>query len=305
MTPPACDLLLLCAGRGERLRPLTDACPKPLLSLLGETLADLALRSCAAVALGRRTANAHHLPDQVERWAEARGLDAVQVEPVILDTGGALARAFLDGNLRAPNLLVHNGDILHGLDVAGAWAAHIASGADATLLVVDRSNIDTVCARDGAFAGVLGHPRGPSAPPPGATRGTFTGVAFYRTAVLEGYPAAPWSVKDLWHDLAARGGRVLVRAAPLATLWEDCGTPADLARTAAGRLREAGIDRWVDPAARVSPGAEIGPGCLVEAGARVAAGASLRETILLPGASVAAGERLERIIRNAGGDARR
>lgn len=48
------DLFLLCAGRGERLRPLTDTCPKPLLPVLGRTLADRALDACAPLPIANR-----------------------------------------------------------------------------------------------------------------------------------------------------------------------------------------------------------------------------------------------------------
>lgn len=300
MTGPTLDLLLLLAGVGERLRPLTDVCPKPLLPLAGRCAADLALDALARLPLRRRYANVHHLPAMVEAWAARAGLDGLQHEPVLLDTGGAIGRAIRDGRIEAEHLVVHNGDVVHEIDLAAAWQAHLASGAGATLLVVSNPEVDTLLHRDGRFVGVLGHAR--STPTPGALRGTYSGIGFYRTAILAGLRAdAPWSAVDLWFDRLASHGDVHVLHLPDA-VWTDCGRPRDLAKIAARRLRARGLDRWVDPAARVAADAVIGPGAIVEAGAEVGAGAVLEGTILLPGGRAAPGERLGRVIRNAGGE---
>ena len=79
------DLFLLCAGKGERLRPLTDAVPKPLTTLLGKTLAERALEACAGLPVTSTLVNAHHLAPSVETFAKAHGIGHVQVEPTLLD----------------------------------------------------------------------------------------------------------------------------------------------------------------------------------------------------------------------------
>lgn len=293
------ECMVLCAGRGERLRPLTEVCPKPMLPVLGVTLADRALAACELLSPSRRLANAHHLPEQIMAWGEARILDHVQVEPVLLDSGGALARAWCERELHGEHLLVHNGDILHDIDLREPWARHVRNRNDLTLVVVDRPAINTVACQADRFVGVRGHKDCPEAFPEGVRMRTFTGIAFYRTAILEGWPNEPWSVKDLWH----RADRAGIWEAPEGCVWEDCGTPEDLVRATRDEMARRGRDRWVDPTAQVHAEAEVGPGCVAEFGTRVQRGAVLEDAILLPGAEAGPGERLTHLLRNPGGDA--
>lgn len=299
---PSLDCLVLCAGRGERLRPLTDLCPKPLLPVCGTTIADRALAACEPLGPVRKLANAHHLTDQILAWAEARSLDHVQVEPVLLDTGGALARLAAERELLADHLLVHNGDILHDIDLSVPWKAHLDSGAEATLVVVDRPRVNTVVERDGCFAGVLGHPRGPATAPEGSRRGTFTGIAFYRAKSISGNPDVPWSVKELWHDLLEKGRRILVWTAPEGSRWDDLGTADDLGRAIQSEMRRRNLSYWIDPGADAASDAEIGPGSAVEYGARVEPGARLENSVLFPGGEAPRGQILTNTLRNPAGD---
>lgn len=290
------DCLVLCAGRGERLRPLTNVCPKPLIPIRGVTMADRALSACEQLAPARRFANAHHLHEQIELWGEARNLDHVQVEKVLLDTGGALA--MLKPELASEHLLVHNGDILHDIDLVGAWKAHLASRAAATFVVVDRPKVNTVRVRDGCFVGVAGHPRCPDDALTDSVGRTFSGIAFYRVADLGSRPVQPWSVKELWHDLLEAGALVQCWDAPRNSRWDDLGTASDLAQAILDGLESP----WIHPDSHVSPDAVLAPDVAVEYEARVGASARLYRCAILPGAEVAPGEILDGVLRNPGGD---
>src|SRR6266545_4735742 len=108
--------MLLCAGLGTRLRPLTDRVPKPAVPVCGVPLVRHSLALLAHAGVRRAVVNVHHLPDAMARAAEAaaRALGialAVSREPVIAGTGGALreARALLAG---ADAIFLVNGDIL-------------------------------------------------------------------------------------------------------------------------------------------------------------------------------------------------
>lgn len=302
MNSPSLDLVLLCAGKGDRLKPLTDLCPKPLLPVVGVTMADRALAACEALPVGRKIANAHHLPEQILAWAEARYLDHVQIEPVLLDTGAALARLKYEDEILSGHVLVHNGDLIHGIDLPTAWEAHLKSRASATLVVVDRPRINTVVVQEGRFGGVLGHPKGPESLPEGATARTFSGIAFYRSEAIAGDPSRPWSIKELWHDLLQAGKTIAIWEAPTDALWDDLGTAADLGRAVGEELARRGLDSWIDPHAHVHPFARVGAGCVVEFGADLAESAVLERSVLFPGATTEIGEHLDSVLRNPGGD---
>lgn len=291
---PDLDCLVLCAGRGERLRPLTDVCPKPLIPIRGITMADRALAACEALSPVRRFANAYWSHEQIQLWGEARSLDHVQIEPAVLDTGGALG--MLRPDLQSEHLVVHNGDLVHGIDLVAAWEAHIASRAAATLVVVDRPAVNTVRVCDGRFAGVWGHPRCPEGAMTDSVGRTFSGVAFYRVADLGFRGATKWSVKELWHDLLEAGRPVLCWDAPSHARWDDLGTPSELSEAI---LAEGS---WIHPDAHVHPSAHIDSRVVVEYEAVVGEGARLSNCVVLPGAEVAPGEVLDRVLRNPAGD---
>src|SRR5690625_5858639 len=87
--------MLLAAGRGERMRPLTDKTPKPMLELGGRTMAERALDRLADAGIEEVVVNLHHLPDQIRSRLEGyQGLTIhFSEEEELLDTGGGVARA--------------------------------------------------------------------------------------------------------------------------------------------------------------------------------------------------------------------
>ena len=113
--------LVLAAGRGERLRPLTDTTPKPLLEVGGRSLLDLALdRVGRAVPVTPETVavNAHWLADQVAHAVGRRTTVSIE-EPDAFGTAGAVGK--LRGWLAERDLLIMNGDAWYGgsVDVRG------------------------------------------------------------------------------------------------------------------------------------------------------------------------------------------
>ncbi len=132
--------MVLCAGLGTRLRPLTAQVPKPAVPVCGVPLVRWSLALLAGAGVRRAVVNVHHLPEAMAaaaaEAAAALGLAlTLSREPVIAGTGGALreARAALDG---ASEILLVNGDVLFDLDLGAALAAHRASGALATMVLL-------------------------------------------------------------------------------------------------------------------------------------------------------------------------
>jgi hypothetical protein len=192
--------LVLAAGRGSRLRPLTDRVPKPLLTVGGRTLLDAALDRLGEVVPvrpDRMAVNAHWLADQIVVAVAGRAHVSVE-EPEALGTAGAVGalRDWLAGR----DLIVGNGDVWLGgpVDLA-AFVAGWDRRRPRLLVVESVSRPD--------FEG----------------RWRFAGTSLLPGAVAAGLPAAPGGLYELvW-------SRMPVDLWPVEVPFLDCGTLEDLA----------------------------------------------------------------------------
>jgi N-acetyl-alpha-D-muramate 1-phosphate uridylyltransferase len=88
--------MILAAGLGLRMRPLTDTVPKPLVEVAGKPLIAYALDRLKAAGVEQVVVNVHWLPEQIESWAQAQGAPEVLISDerdVLLETGGGVAKA--------------------------------------------------------------------------------------------------------------------------------------------------------------------------------------------------------------------
>ena len=134
--------MILAAGLGTRLRPLTDHTPKPLIPVAGVPMIERVARRLIAAGADRLIVNVSHLAGKVEAFlAEQRGFGVehhLSPEPEApLETGGALVAAEHLFRKDAPFFL-HNGDILTDLPLGAMYRAHQLSPALATLAVMER-----------------------------------------------------------------------------------------------------------------------------------------------------------------------
>jgi NDP-sugar pyrophosphorylase family protein len=139
--------MILAAGLGTRLRPLTDDRPKALVEIAGHTLLEIVLSRLRAFGVRQVIVNAHHFADMIIEYLKANNNFGMHVEvsreQVLLDTGGGLKQAahfFLDsgGSLQEPFIL-HNVDIISTIDLGRMVRFHSEQGALATVAVRDRS----------------------------------------------------------------------------------------------------------------------------------------------------------------------
>lgn len=231
--------VVLAAGHGTRLRPLTDLVPKALCPVGNEPLLDRALRHVRSVTRDVAV-NAHALADQiVDHLSDAESIHVSVEEGEALGTAGALGnlREWIDGR----PVLVHNADAWHDADVAtrlvDGW-----DGETMRLMVVER--------------------------PPSADFGPYlyAGVCLLPWRFVKGLEPEPSGIYEvLWRDADT------LDLAVHAGAFFDCGTPATYL---VANLHASGGASVIAPSATVHPGAEIirsvvWPHATVEAGERL------------------------------------
>ncbi len=138
--------MILAAGLGTRLRPLTADRPKALVEVAGRTLLEITLRRLASFGIREVIVNVHHFADMVVQYLRTNNNFGMQIEisreDILLDTGGGLKKAawfFLQtgDKVHAPFLL-HNVDVISTIDLRRMVQLHLESRALATLAVQDR-----------------------------------------------------------------------------------------------------------------------------------------------------------------------
>src|SRR6266436_7146244 len=148
--------MILAAGLGTRLRPLTDTRPKALVEIAGRTLLEITLSRLRAFGISEVIINVHHFADQVIDYLKSHKNFGIRIEisreEVLLDTGGGLKKAawfFLENsgpaNPSRPEstqmdepFLLHNVDVLSTIDFARMLQFHKERGALATLAIQAR-----------------------------------------------------------------------------------------------------------------------------------------------------------------------
>jgi len=215
----------LCAGYGLRLRPLTDRIPKPALTFQGRTALEINFRKVQPLMPEQLLCNTHHLFEAMEKPALRLGLKNLY-EKEILGTGGCFwnARHIIS---TTDLFLVHNGDLIHTIDLRDLVAKHIESGNIATLAGLFRPSHNTLCCDGrGRLLGVHGYEgfsdRGEAA------RLTFAGIAVYNREFLDYTKPGPEDIKRYWMDALGAGQSIGVINYSQSALWFDFGTPQGL-----------------------------------------------------------------------------
>jgi NDP-sugar pyrophosphorylase family protein len=136
--------MILAAGRGKRLRPLTDAIPKALVTVRGVTLLESVLQRLKYFGFDEVIINVHHLAGQIISFLEEHDNFGLHVyisdeSACLLDTGGALKkiRSLVDDNRP---LLIHNVDIISDIDLAKLYDDHLHSQSLVSLAVRERES---------------------------------------------------------------------------------------------------------------------------------------------------------------------
>lgn len=232
--------MILAAGFGKRMRPLTETTPKPLIPVCGKPMLDWALERLAAEGVARVVVNAHHLAARIEAHLAGRAGVAVSVEPEILETGGGVKRALpllTEGAPDAPFFVI-NGDAVW-LDgarpaLARLAAAWDADAMDALLLLQPTAEADGYDGRGDYHRAADGRARRRA--PEETAPYLFAGIQILHPRLFSNAPEGPFSLNRLY-DAAEAAGR-------LAALvhdgrWFHVGTPEALV-AAEAEIRRVG-----------------------------------------------------------------
>jgi NDP-sugar pyrophosphorylase family protein len=136
--------MVLAAGLGTRLRPLTDHQPKALVEVGGRTLLDITLGRLRAAGVSEVIINVHHFAEMIMHYLRINNNFGMRIEisreEVLLDTGGGLKKAgwfFADSGSDEPFIL-HNVDVISGIDLRRMVERHRQRGALVTMAVQER-----------------------------------------------------------------------------------------------------------------------------------------------------------------------
>ncbi len=264
--------MLLAAGRGERMEPLSSVVAKPALEVAGRPLLASALRALVEAGCSPLVANLHRHPDQVRRAVgRIHGSAVFSSEPELLGSAGGIGAA--RPLFSAGPVLVGNADVWADLDLTPLLGE--AAGDEVVMGLVphpdrrrwsavqlDRAGRVTAIDRAGAARGYL-----------------FSGFQLLGPEVVAGLPSHRADMGPVWRRLMAAGR---LRGVVLAGTWREAGDPEAYRRLVNDVVRDS---PWVDDGADVEATATVtasavGRGCAVGSGAVVDA------SVLTAGATV-------------------
>ena len=231
--------MIMAAGLGKRMRPLTDTRPKPLVELNGKALIDHVLDRLRTAGVSKLVVNVHYLPDQLEAHLATKADDfAITISDeraLLLETGGGLVQAapLIDCD---PFLVVNSDNFW--IDGPADGLKLLASGwdnerMDALLLLVPQARAGNHRGQGdfhmNRFGRLSRRARSRVAPY------VFTGIQIVSKRLLADAPAGAFSTNILW-DRAIEAGRCfgLVHQG----LWFDVGTPRSIKDTEAALVNE-------------------------------------------------------------------
>ena len=231
--------MILAAGLGTRLRPLTDDRPKALVEINSKALLEITLRRLSGFGIHDVIVNVHHFADLVIEFLQRNQNFGMRVEisreDLLLDTGGGLKKAawfFLENGGNEQPFLLHNVDVISTVDFSQMLRRHEESGALATIAVKDRPTSryllfdekNQLCGRRTAgtpsdervrpsqethayaFCGI--HIISPRLLPMLAEEGAFSIITSYLRLAGQGHPISAFRADEYY--------------------WRDLGTPASV-----------------------------------------------------------------------------
>ncbi len=240
--------MILAAGLGTRLRPLTDNLPKALVEINGRTLLEITLERLQSFGIREVIVNVHHHAEKIIEYLKTKNNLGMQIaisreDDLLLDTGGGLKKAawfFLENNPDNPFLL-HNVDVLSTIDLRKMVEAHTEKSALATLAVQERKSSRQLLFGEDVL--LCGRRKGTGSPDEIVRPSTtlqplaFSGIHVISPRLLKLITEdGVFSIIDTYLRLAGSGEEISAFRAD-EYYWRDLGRPEDLVQ-ASNDLRQ-------------------------------------------------------------------
>jgi mannose-1-phosphate guanylyltransferase len=292
--------MILAAGLGTRLEPLTSIRPKPLFPVLNRPLLGITIGQLQGIGATRVVINAHHLANQIERFVhgEQWGLEVkVRVEPEILGTGGGIKNC-ADLLRDAPFFCVINADIYHTFDLRPAIRWHTEEDNLATLVLCDDPRFNQVgIDEQGRIIGIRGQEVQKALSP--ARVLTFTGIHLISSRLLDAMPSADFfDIIRCYLDLASRGEAI--RGYQMqGGYWQDIGRIEDYRALHRDLIGEESKP-IIHLEARIEEGVRIEGICCVGKKTRIERGSFLKDSIIWDEVVIGTGSVVEECVVGSG-----
>jgi mannose-1-phosphate guanylyltransferase/phosphomannomutase len=315
--------MILAAGLGSRLRPLTSRLPKPLVPIMNRPLLWHLIRYVRAAGIREIALNLHYRGGDIRHWLGDGGQLGVDVtyseEAELLGSAGAVRR-IRDFFGNEPALIIH-GDILFDVDLAAVIQYHLSRSAQATLVLhpaYQRYNYGTILVNARGEIAQFVHQQAPWVAGP-LTKTVFTGVQIIAPEVIDAIPEgrAAFLTTDVYSGLLTHSSRLYGYL--MHGYWSDIGTPRRYWETNMDAVRRRfllasnGEHSWhpslrgSGPAAVCSPvalhagigvpgNASIGPEVIAAEGCEFAEDAHIVQSVLWSRVHVGRGVTIERSI---------
>lgn len=287
--------MILAAGHGTRLRPLSYELPKPIVPVLGRPLCSYNMEFLYRAGVREFVLNLHRQPKLIQQriggWAGKRIGLQYTVEPEILGTGGGIRNA---GKLLSGGTFVTaNSDTVVRFPFASALAFHRVKQAMATLILFpdpEKRYTPVWVDEDGRISGFGSDAGG------GIRSGFYTGIQILEPELLGRIPEGKSSciIRETHTPLIREGAPIFGFLS--SGYFREFGSPADYLNGTLALLSEKNQSVYISPRAKIAPGARIGPDAVVEEGASVGEDATVTRAIIWPGAALAAGQELSNAI---------
>ncbi len=280
-------ILVLAAGLGTRLRPLTLQMPKPLVRVVDKTILEHQVELANTVPEAHLHVNAHYLSEKLSAAALSFGFEKVWDEqPEALGTGGPLYR--MNREDPVDELLVMNSDCYCKFDLISFLRLSRSSGAPCSLLAVDNPMVNSIYVRDGLMSGIqnrFGHQT--------RERVTFSGISWYSKRALQDIRESEMDIREYWKRLLLNGDAPFIDVSQKYSLWIDMGTPDGLMRASDYRRKELGVGNYGVPPEI----AKQAKATVMMPGLEIPSNATFDHAIIFPGAKIEDGECVKNEIR--------